>query len=237
MEISNSLKSYNQEVEKYYAELQSGAGGVADVELKQRFEEGASTTAIWGMKSLGINPTDGKEVFVRRDGTITYNYEPEEQQVLGDKLSKMKGSFGINAQWKKWSMFASFMYEWGGEQYNTTLPNRVETVDLYNQNADKRVSSMRWQQLGDVSPMKSIKDRLAKTYPSSRFVQKNNFVEFNSLSLSWTENKGWVQRWGLSQVQFSVNTNDLAHWSTIKRERGTDYPFAWNVDFTLAVSF
>ncbi len=232
-EISNSLRTYNEEVEQYYSQV----GKLDDVKLQQRFEEGASTTAIWGMKSLGINPTNGKEVFVRRDGTITYNYEPSEQQVLGDKLSKMKGTFGFNAQWRKWSVFASFMYEWGGKAYNTTLPNRVETVDLYNQNADNRVSSMRWQEFGDISPMKSIKDRLAKTYPSSRFVQKNNFVEFNSLSLSWTENKGWVQRWGLSQVQFSVNTNDLAHWSTIKRERGTDYPFAWNVDFTLAVSF
>ena len=205
--------------------------------MKQRFEEGASTTAIWGMPSLGINPTDGREIFVRRDGTITYNYEPGEQQVLGDKLSKMKGTFGINAQWKKWSMFASFMYEWGGKVYNTTLPNRVETVDLFNQNADRRVSSMRWQKLGDISPMKSIQDRLAKTYPSSRFVQRNNLVSFNSLSVSWTENGGWVERMGLGQVQFSVNTRDLAHWSTSKRERGTDYPFAWTFDFTVAVSF
>ena len=237
MEISNSLKAYNQEVEQYYAELGSSANKLAQVEVKQRFEEGASTTAIWGMKSLGINPTDGKEVFVRRDGTITFDYEPEEQQVLGDKLSKMKGSFGINAQWRKWSMFASFMYEWGGEAYNSTLPNRVETVDLFNYNADKRVTSMRWQNFGDIAPMKNIKDRLSKTYPSSRFVQKNNIVRFNSFSLSWTENKGWVERLGLSQVQFQVNTKDLGYWSTIKRERGTDYPFAWNFDFTLAVSF
>jgi len=78
---------------------------------------------------------------------------------------------------------------------------------------------------------------LNKTYPTSRFVQKNNFVEFNSLSLDWTENAGWVERWGLSQVQFSFTMNDIAHWSTIKRERGTDYPFAWNFDFSIRVSF
>ena len=134
-------------------------------------------------------------------------------------------------------MFASFMYDWGADAYNTTLPNRVETVDLFNYNADRRVTSMRWQQFGDITPMKNIKDRLNKTYPTSRFVQKNNVVRFNSLSVSWTESKGWVERLGLSQVQFSLNTKDLAYWSTVKRERGTDYPFAWNVDFTLAVSF
>ena len=104
-------------------------------------------------------------------------------------------------------------------------------------NADKRVTSMRWQNFGDITPMKNIKDRLSKTYPSSRFVQKNNIVKFNSFSLSWTENKGWVERLGLSQVQFQFNTKDLGYWSTIKRERGTDYPFAWTFDFTLAVSF
>jgi len=239
--ISNSLKAYNEEMNEYYNQLQNSATTSAtkntDIKLQQKFEEGASTTAIWGMKSLGIDPTTGKEVFVRRDGSITYEYEAAEQQVLGDKLPKMQGSFGVNATWKKWSLFASFMYEWGGEAYNTTLPNRVETVDLYNWNADKRVMSMRWYELGDITPMKNIKDRLSKTYPSSRFVQKNNFVEFNSLTLDWTESEGWVERWGLSQVQFSFTMNDIAHWSTIKRERGTDYPFAWNFDFSIRVSF
>jgi len=245
--ISNSLKAYNEEMNKYYEQLQDDlangrndvllAAKKEEVKLQQKFEEGASTTAIWGMKSIGIDPTTGREVFVRRDGSITYDYEASEQQVLGDKLPKMQGSFGVNAQWRKWSLYATFMYEWGGEAYNTTLPNRVETVDLYNWNADKRVTSMRWYKLGDITPMKSIKDRLNKTYPTSRFVQKNNFVEFNSLSLDWTENAGWVERWGLSQVQFSFTMNDIAHWSTIKRERGTDYPFAWNFDFSIRVSF
>jgi len=247
LEIANSLKAYNEEMQKYYDELRNTLANGAydkkneakrqDVKVNQKYGEGASTTAIWAMKSLGIDPVTGQEMFVRRDGTVTYKYEAAEQQVVGDKLPKMKGTFGVNATWRKWSLYATFMYEWGADAYNSTLPDRVETVDLYNYNADKRVNAMRWQQMGDIAPMKDIKDRLAKTYPTSRFVQENNYVEFNSLSIGWSESENWVERWGLSQVEFSFNMNDVAHWATIKRERGMDYPFAWTYDFSLRISF
>ena len=36
-----------------------------------KYEEGASLNTIYGMKSLGINPANGKEVYQRRNGTIT----------------------------------------------------------------------------------------------------------------------------------------------------------------------
>ena len=36
-----------------------------------KYTEGGSLTSIWGMQSLGINPSDGQETFLKKDGTIT----------------------------------------------------------------------------------------------------------------------------------------------------------------------
>ena len=36
-----------------------------------KYEEGGSLTAIYGMKSLGINPADGEELFIDRSGNVT----------------------------------------------------------------------------------------------------------------------------------------------------------------------
>ena len=36
--------------------------------------EGGSLTSIFGVRSLGINPADGKEIYLRPDGTITYDW-------------------------------------------------------------------------------------------------------------------------------------------------------------------
>jgi hypothetical protein len=73
--------------------------------------------------------------------------------------------------------------------------------------------------------------------PSSRFLQKNNFVEFNSLSVGYTEREGWVREMGLTSVKLTFQMNDVARISTVKRERGTSYPFARNFDLTLGIIF
>lgn len=36
-------------------------------------------------------------------------------------------------------MYATFKYECGGQLYNSTLVNKVENVNIYEVNADKRV--------------------------------------------------------------------------------------------------
>lgn len=233
--ISNLLKNYNDEIDDYYNSLKDNSTDAAKVFTK--YVEGGSTTSIFGMKSLGIDPSSGDEVFVRRDGTVTYEWDASEQQVLGNTLPSLQGSFGINASWGNLSLFAAFMYEYGGEAYNSTLITRVESVDFINYNADRRVLSDRWQQVGDVTKYKDIADRSSVSRPSSRFIQKNNLLKFSSLSLSYTVRDGWIDKLNLKQVIFRFNMNDVAYWSTIKQERGTSYPFAYNFDFTLGISF
>lgn len=59
-----------------------------------KYEEGSSLTAIYGMKSMGINPANGQEVYVKRDGTLTYTWESNEQQKIGIPSRRFKGLSG-----------------------------------------------------------------------------------------------------------------------------------------------
>ena len=235
LKIANSLKRYNDMVDDYYSDYRGYDAKYAKPFTK--YEEGGSTTSIYGMKSLGIDPSSGQEVFVRKDGTITYEWEANEQQILGNTLPDIQGAFGINLQWKTLSLFASFMYEFGGQAYNETIPTRIESVDLYNYNADRRVLTDRWINIGDITPLKDIADRTNYSRPTSRFVQDNNLLKFNSLSVAWTVTEGFVKKLRMSQFKLQFTMNDVAYWSTVKQERGTSYPFARNFDFTLGISF
>lgn len=189
------------------------------------------------MKSLGINPANGKEVFEKRDGTITYDWSSMEQQVIGNTEPWGQGSFGLNAQYKNWSLYTTFLYEFGGDRYNETLVNEVENADLMHSNADRRVNTQRWIKPGDIAPLKNIKDRLLITRVTSRFVQKNNYVRFNSLSLGYSFNQSATKKLGLSMLRLQFNMNDIALFSTIRREMGTTYPFARTFTFTLNTAF
>lgn len=49
--------------------------------------------------------------------------------------------------WKDLTINLSFAYQWGGQQYNETLLNKVEVTSEYINlnNVDRRVLEERWQ--------------------------------------------------------------------------------------------
>lgn len=237
LKISNSLSNYNDKVNKHYEGYQWNSSDEKYAKPFMKYEEGGSLTSIFGMKSLGIDPSSGQEVFERKDGTITYDWEANEQQIIGNTEPDAKGSFGFNFMWKSLSVYASFMYEFGGERYNNTYPTHIESVDLWRHNADKRVYSDRWMHIGDRTPLKNIADRSAVSRPTSRFVQKYNTLDFNSLSVSWSFEGNWIKKLKMNTLKLQFNTTRLVHFSTVKQERGTSYPYARVYDLTLNVSF
>jgi hypothetical protein len=241
LKITETMKAYNDQVDQYYASyIESNRYYIVNEKyLKpiRKYEEGSSEYSIYGMKSLGISPENGAEVFMNRDGSITHDWNAAEQTIIGNTSPTLQGSFSLNARYKGLALYTTFMYEFGGDQYNSTLIANVESVDIMNRNVDRRVLTERWQKPGDLSPLKSISDRYGFTRPSSRFVQKHNRLTFNSLSLSYDMDRAWISRLGLSALRVSGSMNDIAVFSTIRQERGTDYPFARTFSFTLNASF
>ena len=78
-------------------------------------------------------------------------------------------------------MSCSFSYRTGGDYYNQTLVNRVENVDIAY-NVDRRVLSDSWNKVGDIAKYKKINDTPSRTYPTTRFIEKNNELQLASFS-------------------------------------------------------
>ncbi|MBL1409184.1 SusC/RagA family TonB-linked outer membrane protein [Sphingobacterium faecale] len=242
LQISSSLKKYNDLVNAQYDEY--GFNRANSPHYLDRYStphtkyiEGGSLTSIFAMQSLGINPMDGKEIFVRPDGTITYDWDASDQVIVGDTSPKGQGAFGFNLAYKGFTVFASFLYQYGAQEYNRTLVTKVENVDIYNKNADRRVLLDRWNQIGDITSLKDIRDRAYTTRPTSRFVQNNDFVKFNSLSIGYDLPIQVLQKYKLTRLRLQLSSNSLGTWSTIRQERGTTYPFARNYDLSVKVVF
>lgn len=240
IEISDAMREYNDRVAAYYATMNDFGGNAQDPKYSRpitMYVEGGSESSIFGMKSLGISPATGKELFVRRDGTVTYEWDAAEQQIIGNIEPRVNGSFAFNLRWRNWTLYTSFLYNFGGDAYNSTLVNLVENVDVWGRNVDRRVVTDRWRKPGDVASLKNIADRYNTTRPTSRFVQKDNNLSFNSLSLTYEMTPGLVRRLGMSRISISGSMNDVAYMSTIKRERGLAYPYARTFNLSLNASF
>ncbi len=238
IEISEAMQAYNKKVEEIFKNYNPSSSSDSKYSKPYlKYYEGASMTAIAGMKSLGISPSNGKEIYLKPNGEVTDKWSAEDWTVIGDTAPKGQGSFGFNASWRQWSVFTSFMYRFGGDAYNSTLVDYVENVNLAKENVDRRVLLERWQQPGDVTTMKDIKDRNVTTGSTSRFVQKDNTLQFNSVTLSYDFKPENLRRVHIGMCRLSLVANDIFYLSSIRRERGLSYPFSRSFSFSMNISF
>lgn len=239
--ISESLRAYNERVQKQFEEQLSWNDPDRALQTQPflQYEEGGSLSSIWGVRSMGINPADGQEVFVGRNGELTRVWNASDQVVLGTKEPKAQGSFGFNLVWKQWSLYTNFMYEVGGQQYNQTLVDKVENVNVYTDNVDYRVLTERWTKPGDKAKFKSLvtgRSTVEQTKPTSRFVEDYNMLQLSSMELGYDFPRNVLNKMHLNMLKLTLGLTDILHVSSIKQERGTSYPFARTVTFSLKLA-
>jgi TonB-linked SusC/RagA family outer membrane protein len=228
--ISDALKSYNDDVDKQQQE---------NPELRSvpllRYREGQSLNTIYAVRSLGIDPENGREIFLNLDGTRTYDYDVRNTVPIGDQTPKLDGYFGGSVIYKSFMLEVSFYTRLGGDIYNQTLVDRVENANPWY-NVDARALEERWKQPGDQVFFKNIAD-MGNTLTSSRFVQRENRVELKAVYLSYEAPASIYKHLRMKNLRCALNMNDIAYWSSIKIERGIDYPFARSFTFSLSTRF
>ena len=226
--VSDALKALNQK----NLGVDSLNRGTTPLPL---YEEGESLTALKVVPSAGIDPATGKEIFIKRDGTYTFTYDPNDRRVFGDTSPWAYGSLTSYLMYKGLSLNANFGYSLGATVYNATLASRVEGTKK-EQNADRRVLESRWKQAGDVTRYRDIAST-ESPYQTSRFIQKEYYFTLRSLSLAYETEATWVKKLHMRRARVELLANDLFYLSTVKRERGLDYPFARSVEMSLRLSF
>ena len=206
--------------------------------IQNLFYEGYPQNAIYAVRSLGIDPSTGQEIYLDKDGNFTDVWKESNKVYCGSADPKYRGNLNTMVQWKDFTLNASFGYYWGGKMYNSTLRDRVEVTlnTLTQRNVDERVLTSRWFQEGDVVFFRKLGATTSKA--SSRYVMDNNVLELQSVSLQYKLHTDWLKNHlKLQSAIFAINMNDLFHWGTIRMERGTSYPFARNIQASVKLLF
>lgn len=225
VKISEALKVANRELE---AEGGSNPNFI--------YREGEALRTIYVVSSLGIDPSTGKELFLDRTGNITYTWDARDKVACGVTDPKYRGNINTMFTFRDLSVSLSFGYRLGGYQYNSTLVDRIENADL-KYNVDRRVYKDRWRNPGDHTFFKDVRDK-TETQMSSRFVQKENTLECQSIQVKYDFAQQWVkQHLGTQYLSLAISTDNLFRVSSIKQERGIMYPFSRRYTFSLSATF
>lgn len=204
-----------------------------------RYYDGASTDDLWAVPSLGIDPATGREVFLKKDGQSTFILDKKDEVVMGNSREKATGVISTNVTYKNFSLGVYMRYSIGADAFNNALYNKVENISRSSifDNHDVRAFTDRWTTPGQLAEFKRI-GLTNETPISSRFIQKNDFLSGESIRVGYrVTNKAWLNKVGLSALGVNALANEFFRWSTIKAERGIDFPFSRIYTLSINVSF
>lgn len=206
----------------------------------QRIYDGGSPYDIWAVRSAGIDPSSGREIFIKKDGSYSFNHDYDDEVKVGNTEPKVEGVVGTTVYYKNFSFTANLRYRIKAQVFNDALYNKVENITTANwmENQDRRAFYDRWQKAGDIAQFKGIwlVDEMAPM--TDRFVQTENSLSGESFSVGYEfRGRKWIKKLYLSNLTLRAYSNDVFRISSVKAERGIDYPFARSVSFSLTASF
>ncbi len=234
-QLNKGLEVYNEKVRENYNSNSPRYPHLQSRPLTMYYPN-ASTSAIYAVPSLGIDPASGVEYFIKKDGSISKEWRAEDMLAVGDRNPTAQGAFGINISYKQVYLNANFLYAWGGQRYNQTLLDKVENANIKEHNVDRRVITDRWRKVGQVAPFYDL-GKTFKTRPTSRYVQNDNYLKFTNLSLGYDFSQAFVSKLKLSRLSLMLQASGLADWTSIKMERGLSFPYAHVYSVNLRMSY
>lgn len=226
--LSESMRSYNERMLKQAEDTKTSTPVLM-------YQDGLSMKTIWAVPSAGIDPQSGKEIYIKKDGSYTYTYDSSDMIAAGDETPKYRGTAGFTAEYKGIGLSATLTYLAGGQMYNYTLVDRVENADI-QYNVDRRVLLGRWQTPGQITAYKGY-NASEVTRATTRFVQDRNELNISSISAYYEVPESIYRKLYMKRLRAAVYLNDIATFSSIKVERGTSYPFARTLSFSLTGTF
>lgn len=224
IQISQALKDAQKDIET-----------AVNTSPDRLYKEGYSSNTIWVVPSLGIDPSTGKEIYIDNEGNPTLTWSSMYLKASGIGEPKYRGAVNTTVRYKFFSMTFSLAYRTGGQVYNSTLIEKVETGN-YQYNMDSRVFESRWKQPGDKAAFKGLLVTIP-TYKTSRFVQNESSLQMQNVNFQYDFKQPFVRKMGLQNFSIAGDVAEAFFISTIRRERGTSYPFAQKFSLTLNAVF
>ncbi len=234
--ISDAMKRMNEQNASGFTSS-DGSTNIASSSPLFQYREGESPSAIYAVRSAGIDPATGNEIFIKKDGSYTYKYDSKDQVSCGDTNPTLQGSISSMLQYKNFSLTASFSYRFGGKMYNSTRALKVENVNP-RKNCDVRAFTDRWTNVGDVKPYIDIAKATGNTSVyTDRFVEKDDELWLSSLYLQYNVPMTFLKKLHIQKMYLGIGTEDLFRITSAKYERGTSYPFSRSINMSASLTF
>jgi TonB-linked SusC/RagA family outer membrane protein len=184
-------------------------------ELARSQQIGNSSSAIYGFRSLGIDPATGLELFRVNGQTYTgrqvsATFNNVNWEVLGDSQADFYGGLRNSLSYKGFDIQIITSFTYGGD----VLLDR-EIVDQYrvitNRNLNVNAFYDAWRNAGDLARSPAVTDSNTIISNSSRYLYDASSFSLRSITLSYDLP---VKKWNfpLNNLRVNFNGSNLYEW-------------------------
>lgn len=234
-----------------FANLSYNNNKITSLGQVNQFEQGTSIIRVglplgshYAVKSAGVDPATGNYLYYNRDGSTTATYSASTQSVaeFGTYIAPFFGGFGLNANYKGFSIQSLFSFSRGFKRFNNQdfFLNNPANAGTYNM---ETVVKTIWQNPGDVTTIGRVAS--ARQFNSSD-IQDASFFRFKNLQLGYTLPKSVLSKIkyfkGLRVFAQGENLATWTKWTGFDPEDSNnlasfEYPTARTFTFGLNVTF
>lgn len=227
-----------------------GAGSDYSIAETARAQKvGYSTSAIWGVRSAGIDPATGREMFIK-DGQLydaaTYNqlFTENDWEVIGDSQPDFFGGIqNTFTFFKKLSLGIRASFRYGDE---VLIADELESQYriLVNRNVSVNVLD-RWQQQGDIASSPRVSSTNPIVNNSSRFVYDASHIKIQNINLNYQLPLSPQNQKLITGASVFIDISNVAYFYKEKSLRGRngiaeyryEYPEARTITFGFKANF
>ncbi|MES2780417.1 MAG: TonB-dependent receptor [Bacteroidota bacterium] len=160
----------------------------------------------------GIDPANGKPIYLDKDGNETYIWDPKDRVAVGNIQPKAIGGIGNNFRYKNWELNVLFNFVLGGDIYESSAKRQNGVVTTWNMRTDL---FDRWQKPGDQTAYGRLTQNTA-TYGSStpwinttQWIQDGTFMRLRNLTVAYNLPKAACQKIKLASMRIAVIGTNL----------------------------
>ena len=161
--------------------------------------------SFYGYVATGIDPQTGNVMYEDRDKNEEIN--PGDRTFIGNAQPDFIYGMTNTVRFKNFDLSVFFQGSQGNQIFNGA---RIETEGMYDSRNQTITVLNRWKNPGDITGVpKAIRNDVANTYISSRFLEDGSYLRLKAVTLSYRFNSDFLRRIAISNASIYVTGQNV----------------------------
>ena len=173
---------------------------------------GSSTSAIWGYQWLGVNPSNGQDMYlVNGEAKDANQFTPKasDYSIIGNSQPDLIGGFSNSFNYKKFSLSFLINFEIGGD-----VLIQGELIDkysiLFNRNMSVNALDY-WQNPGDIVSNRKPTNK-AVLANSTKYIYDNTHVKLQNINFSYQLPLDRIKNSFIKNASIFLDCTNVLYW-------------------------